>query len=191
MNRPPFRRSSTPRLALVMAALAACLSGCGPGTGGTGTGESPADLAVFGASSVNLCTAAFADQLACGALQPGTADSPVGDGTRTVVYADTSRANAVEVDLRGQTLRLRERCQGLDFVGQWGVAAPNDARFFGSYSAPGSAERVLASLTVQAVPGGDGAQLSVLLRDLAGRTVLGPLTLQRITGPLSMPTDCP
>lgn len=191
MNRLPFRRSSTTGLALVLAALVASLSGCGPGTGGTGTGESPTDLAVFGAASVDLCTAAFAPQLACSTTQPGTSDTPVTTGTQTVVYADATRSGAVEVDVQGQTLRLRDRCQGLEFVGHWGVAAPNDARFFGSYSVPGSAERMLASLTVQAVAGGDGTHLSVLLRDVAGRTVLGPLALQRVTGPLPLPATCP
>lgn len=66
----------------------------------------------------------------------------------------------------------------LRFHGEWGIRAESDVRFFGNCSGGGSATDGRASLQVQtmAVPG----QLSVTLRSLDGRVMLGPVVLEEV-----------
>lgn len=181
--------------ALVAATL--FLSGCGPGTGGTGNGENTntAPLDYFGAVPANVCLTGPVSALACtpagntgavGAVAPPSIPS----GSDGILFADVTGTNDVAAAVTSNRVALTARCLGLRFEGDWGVAGGDDARYFGRYSFGPDGQSVLASLTVQAA-GSDGKSLSALLRDAEGRVVLGPVLLRRVLFPVSNPAACP
>lgn len=166
---------------LAALALAAALAACGPGTGGSGDGESA--LVRFNAQPAALCGSGLSAALDC----------PVGatlnTGTTMVFYSDTTNGNNVAVRLRDNSVELDARCQGLQFDGQWGIAAANDARFFGTYTSPSAPRPAPASLTVGT--GASPQELVVQLRDIDGRVLLGPVLLKRVPAPVANPAACP
>ena len=170
--------------------LAAWLNGCGPGVGGTGTGESAPELALFGASTASLCAAPFAASLACVA---GGTSSAVGGtilpGTAPLRYIDAAQGAQVVVEIEDHSVRLTAPCQRLGFIGDWGTTASGEARFFGSSLVDGAVKRQPASLSVATAqsPG----ELIAWLRDAEGQTLLGPLTLQRAPQALPPAAPCP
>lgn len=169
------------------AALALLAAGCGPGTGGTGDGEGQSVLGAFGASTAGLCTSAINDALACA---PGSAQAPdMQQGTSMVFFSDTAAGNNVAVRIQDNHLQLAARCQNLQFEGDWGIVALNDARFFGTYTASATPTPTLATLTVQSA--GVNAELVALLRDASGLLLLGPVLLQRVAAPVTNPAACP
>ena len=187
-------KPTAPRHTLLALALLTWLAGCGPGTGGTGTGDSPAELAAFGAAPTELCQAAFATQLLCtgSAVVPGqTPPTAPATGTGLVVFADLALGGNVTLEFNAQGARLQARCSGLLFTGEWGLAASGDTRFFGGYSLGESTRRLLAALAVQTPADGTGNVLSVVLRDAAGQPLLGPVALQRVAHAPVDPAPCP
>lgn len=166
------------------------LGGCGPGTGGSGDGEHARALQMFGASAASVCNSALSNVLAC-----ASANAPDSNfqGTQMVLFSDTQAGNNVAVAISGNQLELSARCQNMRFAGDWGITAQNDARFFGTYTAPGQATPAPASLTVQtATPSSSsGGEVFALLRSLDGRVLLGPVLLQRVPNPVSNPAACP
>jgi hypothetical protein len=176
--------------ALLIAALLAALAACGPGTGGTGTGES-ADLALFGASAADLCGAPFAARLDCAgaAVTPAPSSEP-GSGTVPLRYVDPATGGNVAAEIEGHHIRLLARCDDLAFDGVWGVAPELGARFYGGYHRPSHAARVPATLAVEALPGDARAGLAVVLRDAGGRVVLGPTALAPATSGQPPPAAC-
>ena len=60
--------------------------------------------------------------------------------------------------------------------------------FFGSYEIDGNGVDVLAALST--VPVAGGGALTVELRDVDGQAIVGPVLLQRATGPLPAPGSC-
>jgi hypothetical protein len=179
---PPWRQ-----LALAAACAAAlAAAGCGPGTGGTGDGEGNAALALFGATAASVCKASVSSALSC---PPGSAQISDQQGTAMVFFSDTSAGNNVAVRILDNHLQLAARCLNLQFDGDWGIAAQNDARFFGTYTAASAPEPTRASLTVQTA--GANGELVVLLRDASGRLVLGPVLLQRVSASVANPAACP
>lgn len=170
--------------------LMMALTACGPGVGGTGTGESPLPgLAAFGATSQPVCGAGFAAALNCPA---GTIANPTpsADGTASVRFIDAGQGARLVVEISGNAVRLDALCQGLHFSGDWGTTASGGSRFYGSYLVDGSLQRVNASLAVQAVPGSTTGELTATLQDAEGRLVLGPLTLRPAPLPLPSPGKC-
>jgi hypothetical protein len=147
--------------------LAAALAACGPGVGGTGTGEG---IAHFGASAESLCTADFADRLACAPATSG----PVTGGTAAVDLADAVPQARVAARFEGDALHLDAPCQSLAFSGQWGRSAALGTRFFGTALVGGAAQP--ATLTVLA---GDSGFVLALF-DADDRPLFGPSTLQRV-----------
>jgi len=119
------------RTALVWLALAA-LQACGPGVGGSGTGQG---LDTFGASA-----------------------PAGGGGSSTVYFADTTGSGRVAVTVQGDSIELDAPCAGLRFRGQWGLLAGQAARFYGLNGEGSSAQpaQVRASLAE------GGLQLTVL-----------------------------
>ena len=170
-------------LAALLAATL-CLPGCGPGAGGTGTGNE-LSLAAFGASAAPACSARFASQLSCstsgtgGTLDPQTSGSPL--GTATIRYVDVASAPRMVVQFDGNAMSLDARCLGFSFAGEWGATPQGEQRYYGSYLPDGTAQRMAASIEVQAV----GATLQITLRDLAGQVLHGPISL--VQAPPALP----
>lgn len=180
------------RTLAILLALTLWLPGCGPGTGGTGSGNE-LGLADFGAKAAPVCGASFSSSLACSPPTQTTTVSP-GDplpvpsaaGTETRRFVDSLQVYRVMAQFDGNTVSLDARCQHLTFHGEWGVTALGEARFFGSYLPDGGARRTAGSIDVQVV----GAALQITLRDAAGQLLLGPVAL--VQAPAALPPfgDC-
>ena len=163
-TRNPFQ----PWLALLML-LAAVLSGCGPGIGGTGTGaaiEPPADIALR-----PVCESDFADLLRCSG-SPGSTASALGTGLSFL--ADNPTARNALLRLEGNAADLEVFCAGLQFSGNWGQLPGQAARFHGVARNVLSGDTRYASLTVTRVSAG----LVVQLFDVNGQALSAALTLQ-------------
>lgn len=187
-DRPRWLRRLLCTVGLLPVLLA--MAACGPGVGGTGTGESPPPgLVAFGATPQSVCGAGFASALNCPA---GTAanPTPAADGTASVRFIDAGQGANLVVEISGNALRLDALCQGLHFNGDWGTTASSGTRFYGSYLLDGSLQRVNATFAVQAVAGSTAGELTATLRDADGRLVLGPLTLRPAPLPLPSPGKC-
>lgn len=171
-------------------AMTAWLVACGPGSGGTGTGETGAAFVVFGASTASVCTSGFAGALACGPVIGSPANNPASEVPTMVNFSNVAQGGSLSVAIQANSVELEDRCRKLRFTGDWGITAANDARFFGSYSLDGMAP-VIAALSVQPAPSGNPGELTVTLRDAAGRVVLGPVSLQQVGVPAGTVLVCP
>ena len=147
-----------------LAALAlAALQACGPGVGGSGTGQG---LDAFGATSAALCGSDLAAVLAC----PPSSASPSGDnGSGTVFFADTVDGSRVVVTVQGNSIELGAPCARISFRGQWGLVAGQAARFYG-FNGEGAAAQ---PAQVRASLASGGLLLTVL--DANGNVLLGPV----------------
>jgi hypothetical protein len=157
------------------------LAGCGPGLGGTGTGD--AAFAAFGAASTPVCGGAVAAALAC----PSAPATPSGSsvGTLPVQFADA--AGQIVLELNGNVAQFDDACLRLHFSGEFGTTNGGAQGFFGSYQIAATGIDVLAALTAVTAPGGG---LTVELQDVGGVAIVGPLLLQRATVPLAGPNSC-
>ena len=164
------------------------LQACGPGVGGTGTGQSAAELAVFGASAASVCGAALAGSLSCGTDVPIVGATV---GTKPLQYIDATAGANTLVDFQDNSVHLVANCQRLDFIGDWGVTAAQDQRYFGSVLTFGQLARAPATLLVQADPASLTGDLIAVLRDAQGKLLLGPLVLKRAPVPLPVAPACP
>ena len=154
-------------------------AGCGPGVGGTGTGD--AAFAAFNAMPASVCNGAIAGDLACPSLPAG----PAPTGTLPLQFVDA--AGQVTLELNGNLAKLEASCLRLRFSGEFGVGTGGAQGFFGSYEVDGNGIDVLAAMS--AVPVGGGG-LTVVLRNVAGYVAVGPVLLHRATGPLPAPGPC-
>ncbi len=169
------------------------LAACGPGTGGTGTGESNSPyLSTFGASTSSVCASTFGSALSCADTPAGAVDAAATGSTAGAPMAhftDSAAGGEVHLAIEGNTAHLEARCQGLRFDGEWGIAEANDARFFGAYSTASAPTPVPATLAVEAGPA-KGSALQVTLRQADGRILLGPVVLLRVPMPVTEPAVC-
>lgn len=166
-------------LALLMALIAA---GCGPGLGGTGTGDSADALAAYGAREVPVCSAEFADLLGCTTASPGAGPQPA-SGAR--FFAEASPASRVLLEIDGQEAQLRLRCLDRVFIGRFGQVGTATPAFYGQVIEGGSRAQ-LASVQLER----SGTGLSATLFDAAGRAIAGPQALQAVAGATSE-APCP
>lgn len=155
-------------------------AGCGPGVGGTGTGD--AAFAAFSASAASVCSGVIAAELTC-PLGPA---GPAATGTLPILFVDA--AGQVTLELNGNLATLDASCLRLHFSGEFGRGTAGAQGFFGSYEIDANGIDVLAALT--AVPVAAGGALTVELRDVDGRVAVGPVLLHRVTGPLPAPKAC-
>ncbi|MFM8899189.1 MAG: hypothetical protein ACKOF9_04465 [Burkholderiales bacterium] len=167
--------------------------GCGPGTGGTGTGQTSSAMDFFGAAPANICTTGPASALACPQpTNPGTVGAVIppsaANGTDGVFFSTTEGAD-INLGLTGNRANLNDRCLSLNFEGEWGVVGTSEPRFFGQYATGSNTPPTLSTLTVQAT-GPDNKSLSLTLRDTNNRVVLGPVTLRRVLVPTNNPAAC-
>jgi hypothetical protein len=166
--------------ALLFLAAALGLVGCGPGVGGTGNGEPAVPVEFFGARPASVCSSALSSALICPAgtdPNPPGPINPVGAGSAAVLLADSPSAQRVSAEINGNLIELEAHCDGLVFLGRWGVMPDGQARYFGSLTTPASAEPQPAVLTAKATA---NAGLNVQLTDAAGNRLYGPLGLQRV-----------
>lgn len=175
--RSRLRRAALASIWLLGALL---LAGCGPGVGGTGTGDDA--FAAFGASAAPVCGSAVAALLAC---PSAPAAPPPATGTGQIQFADA--AGQIVLELNGNVARLDDSCLNLHFDGEFGTAADNTQGYFGSYEIDSTGADVFAALS--ALPAAAGA-LSVELKDVGGQAIVGPVPLQRVMGPALLPGPC-
>lgn len=167
--------------------LLLAVAGCGPGVGGTGTGEQGFGLDYFGARRASVCNASFAGELKCPSrIVIGPSPVPDDDGSAPVAWADDADAPRTVLRVSGSEADFEADCGSTKFAGSWGTVAPRDSRFFGHYTLPGVAIALPGSLIVAS--GADG--LSFEIRDETNRTVLGPVPLQRADSETPAPA-CP
>ncbi len=165
--------SSSRRLGLAcMLALTTGLSACGPGVGGTGTGETNG-LTHFGATAASVCSSDVAAVLGC-ITAPGAASPSPSTSVAPVFLADATTSPRVQARVQDSAIDLSVACTGLRFRGQWGELAGQGGRFFG-FTGPDGAQ-VPATLQVQPSAAGAGGVV-VTLRDAAGAVLLGPAAL--------------
>ena len=119
---------SLPSLLLAVV-LSLSLVACGPGVGGSGTGDAAvADpLPALGATPQGLCAGELAPLLDCSATAIGAA-SPT-PGTGVVYFIDTIDGRRVLVRLEGNTIELDVPCARLRFSGTWASIGGQAARF--------------------------------------------------------------
>jgi hypothetical protein len=158
------------RAALALLMLAAGLPACGPGVGGSGTGQG---LEAFGAVAAPLCGSELASALSC---PPATVGSPAASapsganvGTAPVFLADTIDGRRVVVTVQGNSMDVDAPCARVRFSGQWGVLSGQAARFYGTNTDQGAVQpaQVRASL--------DSGGLVITVQDAAGNVLLGPV----------------
>lgn len=165
---------------------AAILGGCGPGVGGTGTGETTAALAVFGASAAPVCSSELAPVLACAAPTGVGGAAALAPGTAPVYLADTIDGRRVAVSVQGNLIELSAPCARVQFRGQWGAIAGQAARFYGSTGSTGThASGPPASL--QALVRGNALELTLV--DTQGLVLLGPVLVTARPAPAAV-GDC-
>jgi hypothetical protein len=146
--------------------LAWILAGCGPGVGGTGTGNDPGTggLSYYGATPQPVCASPLAQVLGCGAGTP-------------VPAAQLFAAGKVSASFDANVAVVDARCDGVVFSGAFGVTPDGTARFYGlSGTDPDVAPDQPAALEVQ----GAGDDVVLILQAADGRVLIGPLTLQRV-----------
>jgi hypothetical protein len=174
-------------LALLPLALA-LLAGCGPTTGGTGTGES-IGLSRFGATAASTCSAPFAAALACGS----TSLSPVAPGqlpgTGAVVFVGDAASGAYVLTMQDNRAVLQGRCDLLRFEGDWGLRPDGQGRFFGRWGAAAAEGVQPAQLELQLRSGSD-RELLAQVQDIDGRPLLGPLALRPVAAVPTEPPAC-
>lgn len=177
MTRPWWSGRPCGRVAQATLAAAALLvlAACGPGVGGSGTGEDMSALPGFGASAAPLCGGELAPLLACAPATGGAVD-PAG-GTGLVAFRGQAGGEVVSLVLQGNGAELRVGCTLLRFRGQWGQLAGQPPRFYG-YVDPDGAP-VVATLEARRV----GSELELTLRDANGSVVSGPLRVAAGTAP--------
>ncbi len=177
-------------LAALLVVAAAGLVGCGPGVGGTGNGEPAFPVEFFGARPADVCAGVLTAALACPAGADPNSPSPsnpIGAGSAVVLLADSTSAHRVSAQISGNLIELEAHCDGLVFLGRWGVAPDGPGRYFGSVTTPASPEAQPAVLSVTTTTNGG---ISVQLNDAAGSRLYGPIGLQRLSA-LPPRTGCP
>lgn len=150
---------------LACLAAALLLAGCGPGTGGTGTGPIGVTLGFSGGTGASVAA-------------PGT-------GCTSGCAQASLRLDTERVELTGPCLRFV-------YTGPWGVDAAGLAVLTGTAdtggtTAPNATLRLQFSDATAA-----SAQVTLTLTDSAGRALAGPATLLRNDAALAVaPPACP
>lgn len=148
------------------------LAACGPGVGGTGTGNGAVPPGVTGldycgAQTANACLTPFGPLIGC-------TSTPGGDAVQALPAALAGECAAATFD--GNDVVLDVVCLGWTFSGRWGVSLEGELRYFGLVGQ----DLLLpptdpASLEVQV----QGSALVLWLRASDGRLLAGPLSVRR------------
>lgn len=167
--------------ALLAVLLSAWLTACGPGVGGTGTGEGQRALQLYGAEAAPLCASELEPLLSCAVQGSPTNPAPApAAGSAVTTWADTGDGRQLQATLSGNEITLNRACPGLQFRGVWGAVPGQTARFYG-FVAPDS-DAQPASLLVQR----EGAVVWLTLVRADGAVPLGPAAMAPAS-PLPVP----
>ena len=170
-------------------ALTAWLAACGPGSGGTGTGETGAAFVVFNATSASLCDTKLPDALPCVGGVLSITSTPDVLASSVAHFSNVAQGGNLTLTIQGDSVELVDPCRKLRFTGDWGITADGDARFFGSYTQDSMAP-VISSVAVLPTSSANANELSVVVRDATGRVVLGPVSLQQVAAPFGATPAC-
>ena len=151
-------------------------SACGPGVGGTGTGDSV--LAAFGANAAPVCASTLATRLACPDAPP-VGSNMATPPTALVYFADGLGAAQVLARIEDNRIDLDAPCLRIRFSGEWGTVPGQAERFYGSLTTAAAERPVLATLSVQTAGNG----VVVMLQDEDGRVRFGPRLLLPVSAP--------
>ncbi len=153
------------------------LAGCGPGVGGTGTGEQSSALNFFGAKPASVCSASFAEKLKCPSrLVIGPTQVELPEGSETIVWVDDAANGRVTARINVSNIDFEALCEGVRFTGTWGKRQGEGAgRFYGYYTTRDLSFAAPGTLSAQAA---NGASLAYVLQDSTGQVVFGPRVLQ-------------
>lgn len=154
---------STARLAVLGWALSVLLAACGPGVGGTGSGEPGSTLQPGNAVPGSVCTSDLAVLLGC--VGSESAATPL----LTLDLVDTIDGRQVRVHLHGNEVEVDVPCARLRFSGRWGTVEGQPDAYHGTATVEAAA--LNATLRVQLGEGG----LVIQLQDTQGGALLGPL----------------
>lgn len=133
------------------------LAACGPGGGGTGTGPQGAPLLTFSGTSIQGAIASAA---------PGNCAPQCG---------------AADLVLEEARVQFASDCRLFTFAGAWQLDADGQVSLRGTLASTAGAASVVAPATLDlqfSEPQPDSARVTALLRDEAGRVILGPFRLQ-------------
>lgn len=167
MTAPCLHRRS--RQALL--SLAVLLAACGPGVGGSGSGNEAEALLAFGASAQPLCSSELAGVLGCTLTTlPGGGPTPAPSLAGPVVLADRADGRQVQAVVIEERVLLEAPCARLVFSGLWAKNANSSARFYGVLASGGG---IGSFATLEARS--DGGAVVLTLRDAAEVVLLGPL----------------
>ena len=183
-HHTPAPAPGWPLLGALLACIAALLSGCGPGVGGTGTGGSLTAgdaLAAYGASVTPLCGSTLAGGLQCSSTASGAAPA----AAPLQFLADDAVAARAVARVAGDGIELELACERLRFAGTWGTVPGQPARFYGVVQRLADGEVQLASLAAQP----DGAGFTLSLVSATGAPLAPPRLLRPV--PAAPPRACP
>jgi len=157
------------------------LAGCGPGVGGTGTGELSSALSFFGAKPASVCSASFASQLKCQSrivIGPTYVDPTA--GTEADLWVDSADNGQVTVRINDSDVEFEAFCEGVRFSGTWGKRDDESiGRFYGYYTTSELIASRPGTLTAQTAAGN---RLAYTLQDAKGIVVFGPQVFQKAAG---------
>ncbi len=187
---PPMKTLKTSLL--IALAMLAILTGCGPGTGGTGTGPS------IGSNSPT--TPIFAPITYSGAQSMPTAVFGGSNAERAAsVFGPSVSAlrNAV-LSLDTQRIDLRKACQAFTYAGDWSIAPDGTVNLLGTYSSTRilpdgqvDVSTLVAHLVLTFASGNiNSTNLSATVRDSGESVLMGPFELQQSNGTGSTITVC-
>lgn len=162
--------------------LSVLLAACGPGTGGTGTGEAAGLLGA--AQPQALCSSNLASALDC----PGDASLATAGSARVVFVGD---AGTLLLVIEGNHARLQSGCPAIAFEGRFSRLDDGSTRFVGeARSGQAGSPGTLAGLEVTPQPDRAGA-LDLELIDADAVVLLSRRRLQRIAASAEPPAPPP
>ena len=158
-------------LVCVLTALAALLAACGPGVGGTGTGEEASTLQPAPAAATSVCSGELAVLLGCPASAASA--SPL----LALDLVGTLDGRQVQLHLQGDEAALNLSCARLSFAGRWGAIEGQGSAYLGTATVDGAPRPA----TLSAKLGNGGVVLE--LRDAQGAALLGPVLVVVVATP--------
>jgi hypothetical protein len=166
------------------------LSACGPGTGGTGTGPSVSGSpSTFTSSYFTSGGAGTVSAPLPGPTSPAATPSVPGI-TCTAACTGSAANQALSLHVQADRIELSTPCATFTYAGAWSVSATGETTVQGVWESTvvvngqPSRSSQSASLTLIFPNGPDSSStVSVSIKDVTGKLLLGPVTLQRATSP--------
>ena len=177
---------------LIALAILATLTGCGPGTGGTGTGPSIGSIAP--SAPISGPVTYSGTQNAPAAVFGGTSAERVA----SVFGPSVSALKNAVLSLDTQRIDLRKACQAFTYAGDWSIAQDGSVRALGTYSLTrilpdGQAEvtTLVAHLALTFTSGNiSSPSVTAIVKDSGESVLMGPFELQLANSAGAAVTAC-